>query len=579
MYIYLFFLKKKKWQLDEPEKFREHLDSEEDAAQWRVDPIGFDKKGSTFWLFDDNRLYKETPKPPATKKSKSNKKKRAAPTARRSSRRNNVQAEQELEEESEEEGEWIPWKLVCASKYEWEQFPSKYANSKNLDEQRFYNLLVNDLIPKIIPVLEEHEREIKKQEALLHRKRSSRILFKELEALERSSSFEPESRSRSSHRIEQKSLEKEQQEMENAAKAREARLLERERRIMEREYRALAREKGQSQEPETIINEAEPNTTLNLKMVVTEKPKKKYKKKEKFDADGNPLPKKEKLDEHGNPIPKKKRGRKPKQKNPDDENWEFDCICGVSGKNLDDGTPMIACEKCSVWQHIICLQKSGQIGKSNSLDDINFVCHKCEDLVDIDIVDEEEEKLRQKRQKIDPLMNNGKIDLPLIQSSWQQSSAVRAEPPINNSKDHITPVNTTPILPNFINNTTNNNYISMQSAMREIVPPVSIESTPIVTPYANVGQPNCTADVLPSIVVQSNSIQSSQNPIVASQNMPAVQAQNLIQQVAQPTPIVTAPSVPTIEATVALEETKPPVDNHSVTETKQDLQGATSSSV
>lgn len=223
---------------------------------------------------------------------------------------------------------------MCASKHEWEQFPSRYANSKNLDEQKFYKLLVNDLIPKIIPVLEEHEKEIKKQEAILHRKRSSRILFKELEALERSSSFEPEPRSRSSHRIEQKSLEKEQQEIENAAKAREARLLERERRIMEREYRALAREKGQSQEPEPVIHETEPNATPNLKMVVTEKPKKKYKKKEKFDADGNPLPKKEKLDENGNPIPKKKRGRKPKQKNLEDENWVFDCICGVSGKNL-----------------------------------------------------------------------------------------------------------------------------------------------------------------------------------------------------------------------------------------------------
>lgn len=90
------------------------MDSEEDAVQWRVDPIGFDKKGSTFWLFDDNRLYKETPKPPATKKSKSNKKKRAAaPAGRRSSRRNNnAQAEQEPKEESEEEGEWVPWKLV-----------------------------------------------------------------------------------------------------------------------------------------------------------------------------------------------------------------------------------------------------------------------------------------------------------------------------------------------------------------------------------------------------------------------------------------------------------------------------------
>lgn len=207
---------------------------------------------------------------------------------------------------------------------------------------------------------------------------------------------------------------------------------------------------------------------------------------------------------------------------------------------------MIACEKCSLWQHITCLQKSGQIGKSTSLDDINFVCHKCEDLVDIDIVEDKESQ--QKRQKIDTSMNNGKIDLPLIQSSWQQPSAVRAEPPINSSRDHITPVNTTPILPNLVNNTTNANYISLQALSR--VPPTaeSTTTTPVVTPYANVGQPNCIADVLPP--VQSNSVQSPANPIVTSD----VQAQNLIHQVAQPTPIVTAPSVPIIEATAALEE-------------------------
>lgn len=211
-----------------------------------------------------------------------------------------------------------------------------------MDEQKFYSLLVNDLIPKIIPVLEEHEREIKKQEAIIHRKRSSRIMIKELEALERSGSFEPESemegRSRSSHRIEKKTLEKEQQDMENAAKAREERLMERERRIMEREYRAMVREKH-SEEPElqplpSPVSDAT-NNQVSIKMIVKEdKPKKKYKKKEKFDADGNPVPKKVKLDADGNPIPKKKRGRKPKNKDLDEENWVFDCVCGVSGRNL-----------------------------------------------------------------------------------------------------------------------------------------------------------------------------------------------------------------------------------------------------
>lgn len=210
-----------------------------------------------------------------------------------------------------------------------------------MDEQRFYSLLVNDLIPKIIPVLEEHEREIKKQEAIIHRKRSSRIMIKELEALETSTAgFDEdlEGRSRSSHRIEKKTLEKEQQDLENAAKAREERLMERERRIMEREYRAMVREK-KSEEPDlqplpSPVSDAA-NNQVSIKMIVKdEKPKKKYKKKDKFDADGNPLPIKVKLDADGNPIPKKKRGRKPKNKDLQDESWMFDCVCGVSGKNL-----------------------------------------------------------------------------------------------------------------------------------------------------------------------------------------------------------------------------------------------------
>jgi hypothetical protein len=89
-----------------------------------VDPIGFDKKGSTFWLFDDNRLYKETPKPKPSKKKKPVKKKRAPPppppSGRRSSRRNQPATEEEPEieeQESEDEGEWMPWKLVRLTFY------------------------------------------------------------------------------------------------------------------------------------------------------------------------------------------------------------------------------------------------------------------------------------------------------------------------------------------------------------------------------------------------------------------------------------------------------------------------------
>lgn len=219
--------------------------------------------------------------------------------------------------------------------------------------------------------MEEHEEKIKKQEAIIHRKRSSRIMIKELEALERGSvepvledSYSPSigagGRSRS-NRIEQRALEKEHQEKEAMAKAREERLLERERRIMEREYRALKRQASEDVVPETAVNtdttpkvedgpiiidgttplpsvkpkaskkSAAPATTTTT-TGAEQKPKRKYVKKPKFDENGNPIPRKVKLDKDGNPIPLKKRGRKPK--NRDEDNWLFDCVCGVSGENI-----------------------------------------------------------------------------------------------------------------------------------------------------------------------------------------------------------------------------------------------------
>lgn len=55
------------------------------------------------------------------------------------------------------------------------------------------------------------------------------------------------------------------------------------------------------------------------------------------------------------------------------EEWLFRCTCGAEGKNYDDGTPIIVCEKCNIWQHINCITK-------DNLDDIeekDFICDSC----------------------------------------------------------------------------------------------------------------------------------------------------------------------------------------------------------
>ncbi|KAG0163810.1 hypothetical protein DFQ28_011160 [Apophysomyces sp. BC1034] len=334
------------WQMEDPERFRDHLGIEDDPVQWRVDPIGYDAKGSSFWLFDDNRLYKETPQPkpkPASQKAKQKHK-----PARRSQRRNTRSNDGDLPVVSEEEADnngdeeiWMPWKLICLTSEDWEKLPEKFANSIHLDEQRFHRSLVNDVLPKVLPVVQDHEKIMKKEAAIIHRKRSSRLMVRELQALESGQPHDYcQGGLRSSSRREEKARQREEQEKETAAKAREERLLERERRLMEREQAQQDQERRKERR------------ATNAEIVI---------KKESS---------------------KRKRGRKPKvrkqSEDEDEESWTFDCVCGVSGQNMDDGSPMIACERCEIWQHIDCLRKAGQIDKSlKSLDNVQFVCFHC----------------------------------------------------------------------------------------------------------------------------------------------------------------------------------------------------------
>ncbi|WRT66001.1 uncharacterized protein IL334_002952 [Kwoniella shivajii] len=75
------------WQLEDPARFRGLLKSEDDAVTWRVEPVGWDKDGNTYWLFDDNRLWIQRfppppPTPPKPAKKTSQKAKKAAKKSR-----------------------------------------------------------------------------------------------------------------------------------------------------------------------------------------------------------------------------------------------------------------------------------------------------------------------------------------------------------------------------------------------------------------------------------------------------------------------------------------------------------------
>ncbi|GME99685.1 unnamed protein product [[Candida] boidinii] len=38
----------------------------------------------------------------------------------------------------------------------------------------------------------------------------------------------------------------------------------------------------------------------------------------------------------------------------EEDNWMFDCLCGLKHQNYDDGTKLISCEVCDRWQHYNC---------------------------------------------------------------------------------------------------------------------------------------------------------------------------------------------------------------------------------
>ena len=159
-------------------------------------------------------------------------------------------------------------------------------------------MLSNDVLPKVIPVLQEHEDELKKKELLANRKRSSRIMYKELAALEHEQQAileEKEDKTRKSSRREEMDRKKEEKQKANIAKEREERLRDRERRLEQREH---------------AHDEAERKKTLTE----TKGGKKQTGKTHKG----------------------KKRGRKPKNKIAEEEEdaWTFDCVCGVSGQNI-----------------------------------------------------------------------------------------------------------------------------------------------------------------------------------------------------------------------------------------------------
>ncbi|KAK6510362.1 hypothetical protein TWF506_009474 [Arthrobotrys conoides] len=332
------------WIISNTDSFRSKIDPHKvmDHTDWRIDPIGWDSKGNTYYQFDNGYLYcRAEPLPPVYQKWKSRKN-----TGSRSKRRK-VAAEEEDESEqiefSPDENDifvsQIEWKCLCSNLEEYRALVAKFEKSKNLDERELRKVILGDIIPvfekeeqKRKKKLLEEEREFARLELLSHRKRSARVderVAKRREAEEREQALRRE-------REEHERQEREDTKRQRDEQARITKLEERERRLQERELRAKQREDERAKLLDLDATESEDNG----------KGRKSSRQKEKRKAE---------LDI-------------------EDNDWVFDCICGVNGINYDDGTWSIACDRCGVWQHTACLNVPTSVAEESE-----FICDRCRD--------------------------------------------------------------------------------------------------------------------------------------------------------------------------------------------------------
>ncbi|KAK0204592.1 hypothetical protein DFS33DRAFT_1258860 [Desarmillaria ectypa] len=246
------------------------------------------------------------------------------------------------EEQYQALADFIEWETICATLDEWEHIAERWKNATHYAEKALYKVLTTSIIPVITEELREVARKKKIEEAVVHRKRSSRIAIKE--------SVREEARLA----IAKKAEEEEKMGRARRAEARQQKEEEaRQKRENAREQRRKEREAREAQEA-----------------------------KEESESTGMPVD----VVGNGTTVERQANGRRTSNgiasgsRTPAGEDWELDCeICLRRGINLDDGVPMMCCGSCSKWQHISCHDQADlRSGRPRrNWEQVEFICRNC----------------------------------------------------------------------------------------------------------------------------------------------------------------------------------------------------------
>ncbi|GAA5966943.1 hypothetical protein JCM8115_006216 [Rhodotorula mucilaginosa] len=462
------------WHMVDPERqFRKYLQWDGEAA-WRLDPIGKDAAGNTYYHTADDRLWMQRPVPEASSspadsttpvrrpktllglqagpRDKSKKgtvtgvvrfKLRkdpktgafeqvadAASDAGGSVKGDGDEGEEAVKNEPEQEEEreleewereywqervraettpgFVEWEAVCINLDDWRSFADRFAASKNRDEVKLRNLIVNEIVPAIE---EEASRRAVEREAELaeqERKRNTRSSTREEDRPTRSSTrtapavagtpdaaaAAAAAAAKAAGESREERLRKREEEKRRHEEEEEKRLLAEAREREREEARAknggvlpvelMTAEERAAHEAELAQAAARDEAEQKKKAREEAKRARARERRAELKAERDAALKEEQEAAARAEAARAAQAAQAAQavQSADDDSWYLDCeICGLAGWNYDDGQGLICCDQCEDWQHLPCHMHADELAgrppQPYSDESFKWICGHC----------------------------------------------------------------------------------------------------------------------------------------------------------------------------------------------------------
>lgn len=306
----------------------------------RVDPCGWDAEDRAYFLFDDDRLYRQTDPPLPSSPSKKGK----APKSGRSSKRQRLSRVIPDTSPEDSGADTKPngaepfalahednfagrrWECVAITLEDYNKFLDSIRRSRNADEKNLFRFVSDEVIPSLSHREEERQRkemrklrELENQQKLATAKRSSRLASKFEKKREQDEAEEAERKKHADIEMAHRELARQHRMEEvrrlallrsaNAGQDRESRMMTREQRIREREMKRILHEEELAKEQDMLKRLAEQGTVAQSASA------KSRVSRRQLDAD---------MVHHKTEL----------EKLQVEDDWMFDCsVCGVHGQN------------------------------------------------------------------------------------------------------------------------------------------------------------------------------------------------------------------------------------------------------